>query len=113
MTRSIFYKVEVLEQPEKLAKCDVEFRHYAYDIESMLVSKPQLDGATKDIHKVVLIIARQVYTDANDDNCFQVFHDSGSFFKFALAKEVNSIFPIFKRILIHCLTGPSTNLKKS
>ena len=53
----------------------------------MLVSKPQPGGTTKDIHKVVLIIARQLYTDANDDNCFQVFHDIGSFFKFALSKK--------------------------
>ena len=58
----------------------------------MLVSKPQPDGTTKDIHKVVLIIARQLYTDDNDDSSFQVFHDIGSFFKFALLSKKRSYF---------------------
>ena len=50
------------EHQEKNLKLDIESRHYAYDMESMLISTPQLNGTTSDVHEVVLNIARQLYT---------------------------------------------------
>ena len=78
---------EPLKHQEKSLKLDIESRHYAYDMESMLISTPQPNGTTSDVHEVVLIIARQLYTDFNDENSFHVFHAIGSFLKFAMSKK--------------------------
>ena len=64
----LFKTDENLEQQEKCLKLDIKSRHYAYDMESMLVSTPQPNGSTKDVHEAILIIARQLYTDFNDEN---------------------------------------------
>ena len=53
----------------------------------MIVCTQQQDGTTIDVHEVVLVITRQLYIDLDDENCFHMFNDFGSFFKFALSKK--------------------------
>ena len=59
----------------KRPKIETESKHFAYDVESMFTSVSQHDGTLKDLHTVILIVVRQLYSESEDESSYLIFQD--------------------------------------